>query len=252
MPSFFVINLDRSADRLAMISSGLETTGIKFTRIAALDGGTIPETQWEGFDKRRWQRSQGKVVQPGEYGCFSSHRRAWKAFLEGSSTTAVVFEDDAVPSAQLKPFCDALDARFGDENMLVRLVSHRIPLFEKLEFHHNGIELGQCWFGPTGSAAAYWLTRPAAERLLAVTQTFYLPVDIMVERAWETGVPAFMTRPAVVSLNAEAGTLIGGYRSTGGRRKSSIAARLSTYFFRTRQFFERIAWSAKTRRLPGS
>ncbi|MGE0191481.1 MAG: glycosyltransferase family 25 protein [Planctomycetota bacterium] len=82
----YVINLDRSPARLAHMTRVLHALGIDFERIPAVDG-----RQLTAVDR------QDTPLQPGEHGCFLSHRQAWRCILERGAEVAIVLEDDVVP-----------------------------------------------------------------------------------------------------------------------------------------------------------
>ncbi|MEM9106835.1 MAG: glycosyltransferase family 25 protein, partial [Pseudomonadota bacterium] len=160
------INLRQSEDRWALIAADAARCGIELRRIDAVDGRQIDRSDWRDFDAAKFARCNGRRPMAGEYGCYRSHVKALQTFLETDATSAVILEDDARLNELLPTFAAMLDERYGRKKCLVRLTSHRQPAFEKLKNGLDGYVIGQCWFGPTGSAAAYWLTRPAAEQLL--------------------------------------------------------------------------------------
>jgi len=97
----FVINLDRSTDRLAHITAQLDGLGMKFRRIPAVDGRLHPPSADPDYDARRTRRFSGRELNSGEVGCFQSHRIAARLFLETGSPVGMVLEDDAVLAPEL-------------------------------------------------------------------------------------------------------------------------------------------------------
>ena len=66
-------------------------SGRGLTRISAVDGAAWSETERAGY-----QGSGGsRPLNPGEIGCWLSHRRAWAAILQTGAAWGVVLEDDA-------------------------------------------------------------------------------------------------------------------------------------------------------------
>jgi len=93
---FYVINLDRSYERLELISSQFSIQKIDIERISAIDGMKLNMSK-EANDAA-CKSEMGRSIQPGEVGCFLSHRKALKAFIDSGSDFAVILEDDALLS----------------------------------------------------------------------------------------------------------------------------------------------------------
>ncbi len=243
---YFAINLRRSEDRWAAIASAARTHNIDLKRIDALDGRDYAVDQWDGFDVDKFEKCNGRAPIPGEFGCYLSHVKALRAFLDGGADSAVILEDDAVLNGDLVPFAQHLSLQFGNSNYLVRLTSHRQPMFEELLESPTGVSIGQCWFGPTGSSAAYWLSRPAAERLLGNLLPGYLSVDTMLERSWETGVTALLVKPNLLSIpSPQNSVLVSEIGYDAG--KFPWFRRMGAFVFRMQQLWSRLFFCLRTR-----
>jgi len=87
----YVINLDRSSNRLELFTKNAIEQGLEFKRIPAVDGRDIDIDMQE----RLLKRSSGMLpLGPGEMGCFLSHRRAWKEMVSRGDDWAFIAEDD--------------------------------------------------------------------------------------------------------------------------------------------------------------
>lgn len=240
--TFYVINLDRSPQRWSETAEALSALGIQATRISAVDGKTVATGMWMPvFDASKFRFCHGVDALPGEYGCYASHVAAISAFLETSDETCVIFEDDVLPLKDMVGVVDHLNAHHAKSRMLVRLVTHRIEFYEPLKALPEGRSLGQCWFGPSGSAAGYWLTREAAKVLIGKLQPGYLPFDIAFERAWETGVANYVVSPNVCAIRGTGHSTINSTAPVN-HRKPVWYKRLGAAQFRTRALFARIFW----------
>ena len=93
---YYVINLDRSTDRLKSVTSQCEDQNINLERIPAYDGNTLDLK--ELADDAACRYEMGRSIQPGEVGCFLSHRKALEEFLLSGEEFAVILEDDAAMS----------------------------------------------------------------------------------------------------------------------------------------------------------
>lgn len=93
-PPVFLINLDKSEDRLATSTAQLDALGFQFTRVSAVDGRTLGPAISEVYDRDVTQAFCGRSLTPGEIGCYLSHLEAAKKVLESGAPCGIVFEDD--------------------------------------------------------------------------------------------------------------------------------------------------------------
>jgi glycosyl transferase, family 25 len=156
----YVINLDRHPDRLAHMREQLR--GIRFERIAAVDGNESPKTV-EGLSRF-------------ELACLASHRSVWRLFLNGPDQHACVLEDDL----HLWPGFAALVNNEG----WIPTDAHSVKLdtyFQKVKLGKRQAALADRQvarlYTRHQSSAAYLLTRSGAERYLELTEPPTLPAD---------------------------------------------------------------------------
>lgn len=91
-----VINLDRDKTRLQEITNELTAAGLFFQRLSAVDGATSCN-----LDQGSSKKYLGRLLYPGEVGCYLSHLEAIDSFLATDAEYGVVLEDDAVPSSNM-------------------------------------------------------------------------------------------------------------------------------------------------------
>ncbi len=99
---FYIINLDRSSERLANISAHLKSLGIEFTRIAAVDGRELSDIS---IYPLRYFRPLTK----GELGCSLSHYKCWQQIIQDRIDYGVVLEDDVIIDKKLLNFISILE-----------------------------------------------------------------------------------------------------------------------------------------------
>jgi glycosyl transferase family 25 len=171
----YLINLGRRPDRLAAMTARAEGLGLKLERVEAVDAGTVEPNALD-----RWFETGGPLgeVPRGDKACLLSHRLAWQKFLAGPDSHAVFLEDDVVLSrgaAEILTNDSWIPAgapvvkleHYGPKGQRVLLTDFRAI--------RDGFQTGRMLSRHTG-AAAYILSRAAAERLVAKTR-FDLPVD---------------------------------------------------------------------------
>jgi GR25 family glycosyltransferase involved in LPS biosynthesis len=178
----YVINLDRDRDRLAHMRAQLN--GVSFIRVAAVDGTKNRET------------SRG--LTRFELACLSSHRRAWRLFLETSEARACFLEDDLHIWPGFKTLInddawvpsDAHSVKIDTYLQMVRLGHRRNVVGDRqvarLYSRHE-------------SSAAYLLSRKGAERYLELTARPTLPADyaLFPKNARRLGLRIYQLTPAV-------------------------------------------------------
>ena len=183
----YVINLNRSTDRLVQVSAALHAAGLAFERIPAIDASELEPAITERFyDEGANRRSYLAPLSPQEVACFLSHRRAWQTFLHTRDDPFAVFlEDDAAPlrgdlNLQL------LQQSFADSDRaqiikLYRPPSARIPVRRPLV--------------PPLGAVAQAMNRAAAQALVEFTERFHEPVDVALQRCWDHGARVTVAHP---------------------------------------------------------
>src|SRR5262245_54110856 len=100
MVPVFVINLDRSADRLARVSRECAQAGVVFARFPAVAGTALPDHL-----KPYFCDASGNIVSPltpGEIGCYASHLALWRRIVHENLPAALICEDDAIVPGDIK------------------------------------------------------------------------------------------------------------------------------------------------------
>lgn len=151
-----VINLDRSADRLAHMTSQFARIGVPFERVAGLDaatGGVMPT----------------RTLNAAEICCYLSHRRCWQIIADGDDRYGAVFEDDVVFSANA-------GLLLGDDGWVPRDadVVKLESFFIKVRMARRHVAVGNGYsvarlVGEHVGAAGYLMSRAAAQKLLRRT-----------------------------------------------------------------------------------
>lgn len=85
----YLINLDRSPERLAFMCAQATALGFSFIRIPGVDGRAgLPDWLKDKFPSNR--------MTSGEVGCYASHLEVFRTMLAEGHSAAIVLEDDAV------------------------------------------------------------------------------------------------------------------------------------------------------------
>lgn len=201
MVSIFIINLDRSPERLAHMHEQMSEIRMPFQRRSAVDGSNLDDDVVRHCRSSFWHRP----LRPGEVGCFASHYRIWQHMVDDDIPVAVVLEDDIQLGAG---FVEAVATLAPERLDFVRLsklrraegpILHRIGDFDVVE---------DIAFSKFSGAGAYMIGREGARKLLAHADAWVLPVDDYVDCAWLHGVRTLEVSPPVVEQTVKFGSEI--------------------------------------------
>ncbi|PUE55509.1 glycosyltransferase family 25 protein [Limnohabitans parvus] len=202
----YVINLDRSKDRLDAITHQLDGLGLPFMRIPAVDGKQASPEQKACIDEHTYQRKHGKPSLPGELGCYLSHVKAIQTFLYSDAPFALILEDDAIFG---EGFVDAVHElmRHPQKWDMVKLsgVHSGTPVSV---FNLNAKYGLAVMFSKCTCSSAYLINRTAAlaysEKLLPMT----LPYDHEFDLGWKYQIKVMAVSPFPVIHNEAVATTI--------------------------------------------
>ncbi len=223
----YLINLDRSTDRLLSAEKHFNAVGLPFERIVAIDANKEDLSAYP-IDRKIFQRTHGRAtIRPGEIGCYFSHLKALRAFLASDREFGVVCEDDVLPQVQLSTVLEDL-LTFSHEWDIVSLFHfHRggpLVVRRAKEFAMN------VHIAHISSAAAYFLSRQAAETLVSYLEVMRACIDHSLYESWKHGLRLRSVTPMPVNLAAQA------HQSTiniESGKKPSIFFRLPTLLNRS-------------------
>ncbi|AVJ55208.1 glycosyl transferase [Idiomarina sp. OT37-5b] len=183
----YVINLDRSRERLQHASQQLHSIGVDFTRIAAIDGRQLSDAEIDRvYDSERNRQRFYASLTRGEIACYMSHRKAWQQLLDSPAQAAVILEDDIMVSPAFAELGAAV-ATLSDDWHLLKLAQPFKP-----KQHYKLADVGAFTLvdyrtdKPPMGACGYILSRSGAAKLLA-RKRFFRPVDVDFQWQWETG-----------------------------------------------------------------
>jgi glycosyl transferase family 25 len=197
----YLINLDRSPDRLAHAAAELDRCGIPFTRVPAIDGKQLGDLPWPDFDDACYRRRHGKHPVPGEWGCYMSHVLAIKTFLASSDApAALILEDDIVLPADFPALIEGILRHAPDWDM-VKLVANRRGLIAGAIPISGSYRMGVS-LRATACSGAYLLNRRAAARYAAKLLPMTLPYDHEFDQGWLYGLRVRIVDPLPVSQSA--------------------------------------------------
>lgn len=237
----YVINLDRSVDRLNVISAQLSAQQLAFVRIPAVDGKQASPEQLALLDESRYRRSHGKTSVPGELGCYLSHVEAIRQFAGSGHDFAIVLEDDALVQPNFFEVVHSL-TRCAQRWDVVKLsgVHSGTParVFAIDASHDLCVMFSRC----TG-ASAYVLNQRAAQNYLKRLLPMFLPFDHEFDKGWKYALRVRAVRPFPVLHNEHVATTIATPLSK--HRRLPAIKRLSTHLYRLANELTRLNYATR-------
>ena len=197
----YLINLDRSTDRLLSAERHFNAVGLPFERIVAIDAH---KEDLSGFpvDRKAFQRTHGRsTIRPGEIGCYFSHLIALRTFLASERAFGIILEDDVLPQEQLSAVLDELLAYSSDWDIVTLFHFHRggpIVVRRAKEFSMN------VHIAHISSAAAYLLNRQSAQKLVSHLEVMRACIDHSLYESWNHGLRLRSVTPMPIQLAAQA------------------------------------------------
>jgi glycosyl transferase family 25 len=188
-PPIYIINLDRSSERLARIAKELKDAGLPFRRVPAIDGRDLDLSVRE-YDEDASRRHYLARLSPGEIACVLSHREVWRLIQDGEEEAAVVLEDDAAFAGRRDELSQVVgEIARSPRPELVKLYNRSRPRCPAGNYRRRHPLL------PALTTTAQALNRSAARALLAFTETFHEPADVIIQRWWDHGVRVTAMEP---------------------------------------------------------
>lgn len=206
----YYINLDKSKDRLNNILPLIKQVNLPAQRISAIDGSVLPQKYISNIiDKNTFKYFiyRGEGIRLGEIGCYLSHEKVWKEFLDSNYSYAVVLEDDVsfVPSEFNNLFPKLLTHK--DQWDILKLQNGQIPTVSSLMYNKK-YNLNPILYSYV-STLGYIINRKAAKILLSISRPLKMPVDLLLMRHWEMNLKLLALEPCILTQQKNNTTNIG-------------------------------------------
>ncbi|MDA8855992.1 glycosyltransferase family 25 protein [Porticoccaceae bacterium] len=198
LPQVFVINLDKSTDRMAKISKRLGELDIPFERISAVYGADLSQEEIDKYycpelNKKNYRRPLGL----GEIGCYISHIRAWKTIVDRKLSCALILEDDIMIDEGLGQLIKAISKSSNSFDVVKLYSKNNTPkLLDSMPF---GEKHRLCRFKkiPIGNQGQL-VSLSGATNLLNTYEKFGRPVDEDIQHWWEADINVLGFLPSIV------------------------------------------------------
>ena len=127
-----------------------------------------------------------------EIACAVSHRTLWKQLLnDDKADYYCIFEDDTYIN---KDLIEIINSRSLKDIDLIKFSGIKIPPYRTCAKFNDKYKIVKFAYGPL-DAAAYRISKYGANKLLSYTHNLVYPIDVMMDRTYEHGVPIYAILP---------------------------------------------------------
>lgn len=174
--NIWVINMDKSKDRLEHITKNLNSLGLKFNRFSAVNGKELKEKE---IDKVATPLCTNLLCNPGIIGCAQSHKKIWQKLVKDDKTDYyLILEDDASLSKKSVEIIKKLEPKITQHSIdFISLYCNNTGCgFAKTEFKIDDYEFGKPIFPLC--TAGYIITKKGAQKLLDDLEKTNYHIDV--------------------------------------------------------------------------
>ena len=194
----YLVNLDKSTDRLENIKPLIEKLEYPYERISAVYGKALSLDYIKTVtNSTKYKILMHSEIGAGTIGCFLSHIKLWTKFLQSKHSYALIFEDDVeFEPRKLNKLINLLLKNSNDWDLVnidvnrhgfAKPVRQLSRLFRLVKFRVR-----------VGNTSCYIINRKAALELLKKATPISMPVDHYMMRSWELGLNIFGITPQIV------------------------------------------------------
>jgi glycosyl transferase, family 25 len=220
----YIINLDRATERWEAVQNSLKGTSIQVERVPAVDGATLG-VKHPDYSERSYRFRNGRATNPMEVGCYLSHVKAIKAFLQSGEKYGMICEDDIVAVPNLDQVLEqALEMRSAWNVLRLTGLTEGRPI--RIGRLGDGHSLYRS-LGRLKGAGAYVLDRKAAMIFSKCLLPMRLPYDHAIDREWFYGLRAAYILPFPISQTE--GNFPSQIQKQSKPKFSSVRRSFSTY-----------------------
>jgi glycosyl transferase family 25 len=180
----YIINMDSATARWQHVSEVFAATRIPFERVSGVNGRALNFPIAE-FDETRYRSRHGKHPNPSEIGCYLSHIKALRLFVESKQDFGVICEDDITPVPGLRKLLEEA-VIYRDVWDILRLSgfhnSHPRCFADLVDGYSMAIN-----FTRLCGTGAYMVSREVAMILIDRLLPMSLPIDHALDREWAYG-----------------------------------------------------------------
>tara|TARA_B110000211_G_C14082723_1_gene555326 strand:+ start:457 stop:1236 length:780 start_codon:yes stop_codon:yes gene_type:complete len=234
----WVINLDKSPDRMARMDEGLRAQGLTYKRIPGIDGRAELYRLLPKVDRVAYERNMGQELLPGKVGCYFSHLSAWQRLIESGQEMALILEDDVVFHADFRDaLALAIRAKAHWDLLRLNRIRAKLPVSQG----RIGPYLLNAYIGPCTGNGAYLIRRETARLLLGAMVPQTRAADHEINRFFVHGFRLRGLEPFPSHVEDFGDSQITG-RNHAEVKKPAALLRLPHYGLKATNYLRRLWW----------
>jgi glycosyl transferase, family 25 len=213
--NIWIINLDKSKDRMNKIKENFDKYGIKYNRFSAVYGRDVSS---EYIEKNVNLICKKLLCNYGTIGCAASHKYLWKQLVDSNEEFYLIFEDDIEINDKSFDIIKKIIPFLNDEQLDIDYLNLNCVNFgctiQKTKFKIDNYEFGKPYLPlQTGS---YIITKKGAQKLLnnISTTTYHVDFELLFVK--------FFTNFNYYTSNLPIVNLTGDETTIGTKRNSII------------------------------
>lgn len=195
----FLINLDKSVDRLERSTALLDEHNVNFERVSAVYGADLSEQELSAVYDYQLPNAYYKKLNVGEIGCYLSHRKVWQKIVDEQLDFAVILEDDFNIVGDFNQMLSTVSC-LGVTWHYLKLAGHNRARKALYQAAVDNFELIVYDKVPARTCAQV-VSLAGAKQLLKTSAPFKRPIDIDLQYWWEKDVRVLGLLPYVVEPN---------------------------------------------------
>lgn len=187
----WVINVKKSKIKRDFFSKQAKNINLNFKYFNAVTPDKLHLYEFIS-DKVTQRKFFARPLLDTEIACAVSHRTLWKQLLNDDEVNYYcIFEDDTFINEDLIEILNSKSLKNID---FIKFSGIKIPPHRFYADFNNKYKIVKFAYGPL-DAAAYRISKNAAIELLSYTYNLIYPIDVMIDRTYEHGVPIHAILP---------------------------------------------------------
>ncbi len=217
-PDIYIINLNKSPERLDFMRKQLQDINLKFCRVQGVDGSQINTKNLAKYQAHSAQSNlHYQTLNAGEIGCALSWHKTWKLIADNTNNCAIALEDDVL---LLDNFISTITPLLSldNENIIIDLSGKKGSIIAQIKTvitDTGSVKLIRYQTPTLGNQGAIY-GKKAMQIFQNKIQNFKAPVDTLQQMLWLHGVQTWSLENGCVSHQDD---LVGGSVININKRK---------------------------------
>jgi glycosyl transferase family 25 len=200
--NIWVVNLDKSKDRLSRITKNLDDLGLKFNRFSAIYGKELDK---QTINNTTTVMCRNLLCNHGMLGCSQSHKKLWQQLINDPNTNSyLILEDDALLNEKSVEYIKKIDEiQISNDIDLINLYGSNNGLFNICNAEYTVDDVKICKPCVPFNTTAYMVTKNGANKLLknlGIKQNYHIDFEMYYFTKNDPNFKYYTTSPFIVDI----------------------------------------------------